>query len=158
VAAGAVATFHGPHDGLGQGSLSWSPDSTRVAFVEDARDAPDPHVGVADVRTGWLRVLDRKLGAAAERLLPRGPEWSPDGRELALVHDGAPVLTVAADGSTLRKLPVIATTATWLHDGRLIVATGVNGDRLTILSAHGAAETIARLPDGELVASLLEAR
>jgi hypothetical protein len=148
--ARTLVRFH-PQDG--PNFASWSPDSTRVAFTEDARDPRDPRAAIVDIATLRLRSLDRAMSAS--QVVGQSPAWAPDGSRVALVRFGAPALTIAADGSSSRRLPVTATAAAWLRDGDLLLASGSQGDSLAIV--HGRrVTTIARLPAGEKVLSVQE--
>lgn len=75
----------------GGGALSWSPDSSTLAFDRflETGDATRQVVVLLDLATGRETILPgRQDGAAA-------PVWSPDGRELAFLslNAGAPPLT-----------------------------------------------------------------
>lgn len=67
---------------------AWSPDGRWIAFTR--RQAAAPHVEVDEADGAEIWVV-RPDGADAHRLLPEGahPAWSPDGRWLAYVVQGA---------------------------------------------------------------------
>ncbi len=61
-----------------EGSLAWSPDSQRIAFLSDAE------------RPGQLQLYVSELGGTAKRLtkvkgLLATPRWSPDGKTIAVL-------------------------------------------------------------------------
>src|SRR5437867_4078820 len=60
------------------GSVRWSPDGARLAFVSDRDD--HAFVGVYDVAAKTLRWLDPSVDSDAE------PVWSPDGARLAWIR------------------------------------------------------------------------
>jgi len=59
--------------------LNWSPDGTRLSFVE-ARRGDYSFVGLLDVADARLRYVDPGLGSSVE------PAFSPDGRQLAFIR------------------------------------------------------------------------
>ena len=59
--------------------LAWSPDGTRLSFVE-ARRGDYSFVGLLDVGNARLRYVDPGLGSSVE------PAFSPDGRQLAFIR------------------------------------------------------------------------
>lgn len=58
--------------------LRWSPDATRLLFVEERRD--HGFVGLLDIAGTGLRYVDPGLGFAVE------PAFSPDGRRIAFIR------------------------------------------------------------------------
>jgi Tol biopolymer transport system component len=63
------------------GRLSWSPDSSRLAF-EIRGEAPNwGDIGVVDVSSGKRENLTHRPGYDS------GPAWSPDGRKIAFLAD-----------------------------------------------------------------------
>ncbi len=60
------------------GSLRWSPDGSKLAFVSDRGD--HAFVAVYDVAAKTLRFLDPSVDSDAE------PAWSPDGRRIAFIR------------------------------------------------------------------------
>jgi dipeptidyl aminopeptidase/acylaminoacyl peptidase len=74
----------------GQGSLRWSPDGSKLAFVSNR--GSHSFVGVYDLAARSIRWMDPGVDQDAE------PTWSPDGRQLAfgrLPADFTPRLFVA---------------------------------------------------------------
>jgi dipeptidyl aminopeptidase/acylaminoacyl peptidase len=138
-----------------ESSPSWSPDGTRIAFMSNRNEDPDREP------SSQLFVIDAKAGSTEKALTPmtsrggRGkPEWSPDGRRIALLEGddkkyGAygmeHLAIVAADGSSAPQR-VAASEALdrgvsqprWGDDGKNIYAI-VTDD----MSAYG-----ARIPVG----------
>ena len=97
----------------GPGSLAWSPDGTRIAFIRETLQGqptpPDSNL--------WLINADGKNLHRVALAVPRvtAPQWSPDGSTIALMSDllldGTPdpvpaqdVYTVKPDGTGLRQL------------------------------------------------------
>jgi len=97
----------------GPGSLAWSPDGTRIAFIRETLQGqptpPDSNL--------WLINADGKNLHRVALAVPRvtAPQWSPDGSTVALMSDllldGTPdpvpaqdVYTVKPDGTGLRQL------------------------------------------------------
>src|SRR5207302_1062 len=92
-----------------EGSPSWSPDGSRIAFTSNRNDDPDrepsAQLFVADARPGSI---EKALTPATSRGGRGKPEWSPDGKWIAFLENdekkygayGMDHLTiVAADGS-----------------------------------------------------------
>jgi dipeptidyl aminopeptidase/acylaminoacyl peptidase len=93
-----------------EGSPSWSPDGTRIAFVSNHSDDPDRDPAVQ------LYVAEAKPGATEKQITPADmradrsrPEWSPDSKSIAFLEDderkyGAYSMNhlalIAADGSS----------------------------------------------------------
>jgi dipeptidyl aminopeptidase/acylaminoacyl peptidase len=75
----------------GAGSLSWSPDGARIAFVSGRGD--HSFVGVLELGSGELIWLDPSLN------LDQDPVWSPDGTRIAF-------LRIPYPGGTLPFTPV----------------------------------------------------
>jgi dipeptidyl aminopeptidase/acylaminoacyl peptidase len=70
-----------------ESSPSWSPDSTRIAFMSNHTDDPDrdpvAQLYVADARPG---ATEKLLSQAADRASRSRPEWSPDGKWIAFTE------------------------------------------------------------------------
>ncbi|MDT8342447.1 MAG: hypothetical protein RQ751_13120, partial [Longimicrobiales bacterium] len=62
----------------GAGSLVWSPDGTRLAFISSRGD--HAFVGVVEVETGRYHYLDPSVD------LDGSPAWSPDGTRVAFLR------------------------------------------------------------------------
>jgi dipeptidyl aminopeptidase/acylaminoacyl peptidase len=68
----------------GESGVAWSPDGTKVAFVQTGADGQG-NIAFADVVHGGVRVLTRAHGPLAT------PRWSPDGTQIAFLYSvGAP--------------------------------------------------------------------
>src|SRR5437660_4558767 len=66
-----------------ESSPSWSPDSTRLAFMSNHADDPDrdpaAQLYIADAKAG---VTEKQLTTSENRASRARPEWSPDGKWL----------------------------------------------------------------------------
>jgi dipeptidyl aminopeptidase/acylaminoacyl peptidase len=71
ISAGSAATVHA------EGSVAWSPDSKRMAFLSDAAKPGQSQLYVSNVSGGRAKELTSVKG------LLTAPQWSPDGRTIA---------------------------------------------------------------------------
>jgi dipeptidyl aminopeptidase/acylaminoacyl peptidase len=143
ISAGAGRGDYAEHD------LSWSPDSARLAFLSDKDRPGQLELYVADVAGGAARKLTNLVGFLA------GPQWSPDGRALALlftenaVRTAGPTHPTAADAGVIeehvyeQRLAVVDLASQnvrqlsppdlyvyeydWSPDGRSFAATAAHG-------------------------------
>ena len=109
---------------LGLHPPQWAPDGTRLAVV-GTDDSPN-QLAVLTVNAdgGDLQRLGRTIS---------GPTWSPDGTRLAFVgatddqDDAWDLLTMAADGTDVRRLPLAPD---WVphYVGRHAILTGLTED------------------------------
>jgi dipeptidyl aminopeptidase/acylaminoacyl peptidase len=134
---------------LDEGSIAWSPDSQRLAFLSDAAKAGQLQLYVADVAGGAPRKLTDVTGGVA------APRWSPDGKRIAfLFFEGvndllgptevAPrqvgvidelvryqrIAVVPAEGGAIRQVSppdLHVYEADWAPDGRAFAAVGAHG-------------------------------
>ena len=90
-------------DPIAKGQLPrWSPDGTRIAYSTD-----DPAMGQEDI---WVINVDGTNPTRLTTTTTRefGPDWSPDGQELAYVDATDPtrrtVMIINADGSGARAV------------------------------------------------------
>ena len=132
-----------------EGSVAWSPDSRRLAFVSDAVKEGQTQLYVADLAGGRVRKLTDVKGLVAS------PGWSPDGRTLAILFTrnsaraagplvaGTPQTGVIEETVTEQRLAIVdAATGTlrelspaevyiyeydWSPDGRRFIATAAHG-------------------------------
>ncbi len=96
--------------------MTWSPDSTRIAYYVTHFDG--------DQVTNWeLRVVNVETGEDVGVTQEGGWEaaWSPDGRHLAFVREGGPLGLLGPDG-TVRDPGVQAEGLAWTRTGRLVAA------------------------------------
>jgi Tol biopolymer transport system component len=62
-----------------EGSVTWSPDSTRVAFLSDGRQPDHLQLCLKDLRDGSIRRITNVRGFLD------APRWSPDGKTIAVL-------------------------------------------------------------------------
>jgi Tol biopolymer transport system component len=119
-------------------SMSWSPDSDRLAYAADTPGGTS--IFVADLAGGATRVTDAGLKGI-------DPAWAPDGKTIVFVSEASTTLhSVTPDGSRehqLASLKDIVLWPDWSPDGALIAASAVVDDQLDIftISADGSTVT-----------------
>jgi len=75
----ARVTAGAPASHFNEGSVAWSPDSKRIAFLSDAETSGQLQLYVTGASGGPAHVLTDVKGFLA------GPQWSPDGKSLAVL-------------------------------------------------------------------------
>jgi Tol biopolymer transport system component len=126
--------------GLNQPSnLSWSPDSTRIAFAADVGSGTS--IMVASLgRAGAIQITDPSLEGI-------DPAWAPNGRVIAFQSSATGTLhVVEPDGSNPRQLSTLRDTflwPDWSPDGsRLATTAGVDEQSdIFVVSADGTVVT-----------------
>ncbi|QNA83210.1 S9 family peptidase [Sphingomonas sp. So64.6b] len=78
--------------------LQWSPDGTRLLFVDDRDD--HSFVGLLDIAGTSIRYLDPSFGSSVE------PVFSPDGKQVAFIHNVDPPAGAAAQSGPYWSLRV----------------------------------------------------
>jgi Tol biopolymer transport system component len=128
------------------GRLSWSPDSSSIAFSRDGKRWTES-LWVVDTASGKLRRLTDCRACADVT-----PAWAPSGHlivfnRLARAREDSGLYTVGADGSQLTKITDSdnAENPQWSPDGRQIAFDGNND--IFIANADGSEQR--RLVDGE---------
>jgi len=96
-------------------NVSWSPDFTRIAFIQFIDH--QPHLAVINVGGGGYRVL---LQAPFTT-----PVWSPDGEWLVMASrssfgDYPGIHIIRPDGTGLRQIWDTGSDPTWSADGKLL--------------------------------------
>lgn len=114
--------------------VAWSPDSTRIAYMQLVDDLI--RVYVQDAATGQARPLLPTLRGEQTY-----PTWSPDGTQIALLVNGLPHLAEVASGA-LTPLPDLtrfyAGQVLWSPDGeRMAVVEGRLAIRVHLADAAG---------------------
>jgi len=159
--------------GCGMGSLSWSPDRTKLAFWrEDPSTSPSTSSVFAINANGsdqhHLVTCERKAPQTAAFLLDEscdGVSWSPDGNRL-VVATGGVLYLVDADGKGLRALTHrdlysegVDSSPAWSPDGsRIMFLRGSvytvrpNGSALKRVRGTGGAASAHWFPDGRTIA------
>jgi Tol biopolymer transport system component len=132
-------------------SPSWSPRGRKIAFVREAQ------VLVVDLDAHAVQTLidfDRVLDCEDVGATVTVPEWSPGGKELAVIgkcdrgrSGSGAIVVVSADGSRSRELVIDANVVSrpaWSPGGdRLAFETYVNASRLvTVLPDGSASRTV----------------
>jgi len=72
-------TAGAPTAHFSEGSVAWSPDSKRIAFLSDAAKSGQPQMYVTSATGGSARKLTSVKGFLA------GTSWSPDGKSIAVL-------------------------------------------------------------------------
>jgi dipeptidyl aminopeptidase/acylaminoacyl peptidase len=133
ITAGTARAFFEEHE------LSWSPDSTRLAFLSDAGKPGQLQLYVAAVPqhvTQRAAYLDHLPEAGLRKMtstkgLLATPRWSPDGRWIAVLH--TPDATRAA-GPLMPETPEHGEIKDAFFEQRLAVIESNSGDRLRDLT------------------------
>ena len=105
---------------------TWSPDGSRVAFLEGSTLATSSPLG-GDVQ-------ELAPGVVPPPSDTTGPVWSPDGQEIAIAN-GSAIEVVAADGSAARTIFDEAgenANPSWSHDGSTLAFERLAGGRWSI--------------------------
>jgi TolB protein len=118
-------------------SPSWSPDSTKIAYV--SFEKKKPIVFVQSLTTGTRKIIANYKGNNS------APAWAPDGKRLAVVltyGQNSQIYTVDADGGGLKQITKsrsIDTEPTYSPDGKFIYFSSDRGGRPQIykVSSNG---------------------
>jgi Tol biopolymer transport system component/DNA-binding CsgD family transcriptional regulator len=115
----------------------WSPDGTRLAYIEVALDKLPIVAGSSDV--GSLRLVSAE-GGDGTTLRPEGvslrpdgsvlerPSWRPDGARLVFDDHDFLAARVDVDGSNYRQEMLGCETPSWSPDGRLGTCSAAGGE------------------------------
>jgi hypothetical protein len=110
---GEASMYEPGKDGITLYGPVWSPDSTRIAFTQPAKDGAA--LVVADLTTGALRTLAANLPGVRSSWDP--VTWSPDGSKLL----AGTALVDAATGQVLQRVEVGAGRPFWSKDGQWLL-------------------------------------
>ena len=116
------------------GSPSWSPDGTKIAFVSSRDGNREIYVMNVD-STGKIEHLTRGIS----------PCWSPDGTKIAFeaYHNRMQIYVVNADGTGKSKLLVNGYSPSWSPDGTKIAflrSCGMEASSVYVINADGTNE------------------
>lgn len=119
--------------------------AARAATVETYPGQVGLWAVTATAPYGNERIRLTPVGTRTGVDLARGsePDWSPNGRKIAFVRDGA-LYTMRADGSRVTRVTVGAHAPAWSPDGRRIAFAGDYGDLWTV---HPDGTVLTRLTD-----------
>jgi Tol biopolymer transport system component len=102
---------------------AWSPDGARIAFVSLSEDF-DYGEDFEELRVMNADGSDVRAVTGGDSGSIQRPNWSPDGQRIAFSKclNGCDVYTVAADGSSLKRLTSLGTALrpAWTPDGDMI--------------------------------------
>jgi Tol biopolymer transport system component len=147
-----------------RGSMSWSPDSSTIAFVRQPYSKSEPEIWSVDVVRGKLR---RLTTAPTPRYSRVSLAWSPSGRQIAFVASetgayGGTLYLMKADGTGQRLIARVGfqSSPSWAPDGRRLVYEGpVVGDARVLDVRTGTSRPLKVLglypawsPDGKWIA------
>jgi Tol biopolymer transport system component len=141
-------------DDLGDPTVSWAPDSSRLAF--SSKDAGPSRIVVADVRGGSSKVITDASLAGYD------PQWSPGGDQIAFLAltttGGHDVDLIGIDGTGFREIDIpdggreIGGVG-WAPDGRALAfyssAGGPHDIWVIRLDGAGTPEQLTSGPDDE---------
>lgn len=95
-----------------EGSIVWSPDSTRIAFVALTDDYFYALCTANADGTGLRELMLINTGDESGEMMPANPAWSPDGARIAIsslsAPEGSGVFVMNADGTERRQVVAIA--------------------------------------------------
>jgi TolB protein len=95
----------------GAGDLSWSPDGQWLAYYDSC--CLDEGEGLFKVRADGTQPTFLTYGACGRRVCQAlGPEWSPDGEQIAFYGPGG-LHTIDADGENMRSMGVEGWEPSW---------------------------------------------
>ena len=143
---------------------AWSPDGLRIAFLSDAErfDTGTAHPGwglytMAADGTDIRPALDKEIA-----VLHQPPQWSPDGRHLAVVRymaveigrsvqiiqSGRELVVLGADGAEPWRLATdVVSGPSWSPDGQRLAYARANSDGVALYTVHADGTNETRISD-----------
>jgi Tol biopolymer transport system component len=95
-----------------EGSIVWSPDSTKIAFVALTNDYEYALYVVDADGTDLQELMLLNVGDESGEILPAAPAWSPDSAHIAIsshfTSDGSAIFVMKPDGTERRQVTTIA--------------------------------------------------
>jgi WD40 repeat protein len=132
------------------GSLSWAPDSSRLAFASTTGDLQETRLVVWDVVKNSADALGDPLSGSGTDV-----RWSPDGTLIAVdVAGGSVALIDPASGQIVRSLILgdKVVSVSWSPDSKRIAGAGQGGE--IVAWEVGSGKELMTLGDGNLLTSM----
>src|SRR5260221_21297 len=127
IGAGVADSLHA------EGSVAWSPDSQKIAFLSDASKKGQLQLYVTNAAGGAAKMLTNVKGFLST------PGWSPDGKQIAFIEGimseegltGGDIHMIASDGGEPKNLTkdmkASAAWLGWLPDKKILFSDFVGG-------------------------------
>jgi dipeptidyl aminopeptidase/acylaminoacyl peptidase len=134
IKAGVADSLHS------EGSVAWSPDSQRLAFLSDAAKSGQLQLYVENAAGGGAKVLSNVKGFLAS------PSWSPDGKTIALLFTEN---ATRASGPLVAETPKTGEIKDAFFEQRLAIVDVGSGNLQQITPADTYIYEYAWSPDGK---------
>src|SRR4029077_5738989 len=135
-------TAGAPTAHFNEGSVAWSPDSKKIAYISDALKSGQPQIYVTSTSGGPARKLTSVKGFLA------GTKWSPDGKSIAVLF---------TENATREAGPLVAETPETgeikdaFFEQRLAIVDAVTGNLRQITPADTYIYEYDWAPDGKSI-------